>query len=295
MKNLTIKSLMLTALAMMAVSLMSVSLTSCSDDDNESGVKSPYKMWRIDNPGEIFEDGEFSDVILDATNKTTMTMIVKPGAATDLDQDLYLKYAEVPYSITMDKDGTSGKIIIGKTIFTFTNLTGSKVEVTFPGEKQVVVKATAVTSPIEVTEGSFIDTNGTRRVIMSSGYYFDEGLNGYNLVLSTKKETFAADTKPEGEFFTIDFGDAVEGEAKDITQNLSTPEWLFYVTDANGKYWNSDFQSGTIEIDIDEMLGTSKIFLVKLNAKLQNGKSISVKYIGYPQKVNNIIYSNTGL
>lgn len=277
MKTKTLFSSMLkSSLMLLAAVTISFAMTSCDDDDKGSTV-SPYKQWLLTGENNIFGGDNVTAMVLDATNPTKMAMLAKPSAAIGLDPDLFYFDGYLPYSITLNADGTSGTINIVGEQCPFKNLTANSVDVTLPGSQSRTVHATVPSSKIEASKGSFSTTDGTRRIIKSAAFYYDEDDEYYNIVISDAEGTLTPGKKPSGKWLAIDIPeDFAYGTEYDITDNLSTEYVDFTIYEDGAWYDNDDFASGTIRVDVDD---TDFGYIVdfRLDGTLKNGKKISVK------------------
>lgn len=269
-------SMLKSSLMLLAAVTISFAMTSCDDDDKDSTV-SPYKQWLLTGENNLFDDG-VTAIVLDATNPTKMAILAKPSAGIGLDPDLFYFDGYIPYSITLNADGTSGTINIEGGQWPFKNLTANSVDVTTPGSESKTVHATVPSSKIEASKGSFSTTDGTRRIIKSAAFYYDEDeYEYYNIVLSDAEETLTPGKKPKGTWLAIDIPETfADGDKYDITDNLCTEYVDFTIYEDGAWYYNSDFASGTIRVDIDD---TDFGYMVdfRLDGTLKNGKKISVK------------------
>ena len=277
MKTKTFFSSMLkSSLMLLAAVTISFAMTSCDDDDKGSTV-SPYKQWLLTGENNFLGEG-VTTIVLDATNPTKMAILAKPSAGIGLDPDLFYFDGYIPYSITLNADGTSGTINIGSAQWPFKNLTANSVDVTLPGSESKTVHATVPSSKIEASKGSFSTTDGTRRIIKSAAFYYDDEYEYYNIVLSDAEETLTPGKKPKGTWLAIDIPETfADGTEYDITNNLSTEYVDFTIYEDGAWYYNDDFASGTIRVDIDD---TDFGYMVdfRLDGTLKNGgKKISVK------------------
>ena len=279
MKTKTFFSSMLkSSLMLLAAVTISFAMTSCDDDDKGSTV-SPYKQWLLTGENNILGGDGVTAMVLDATNPTKMAILAKPTAEIGLDPDLFYFDGYIPYSITLNADGTSGTINIGSMQWPFKNLTANSVDVTLPGSQSKTVHATVPSSKIEASKGSFSTTDGTRRIIKSAAFYYEEDeYEYYNIVLSDAEETLTPGKKPKGTWLAIDIPETfADGDKFDITDNLSTEYVDFTIYEDGAWYYNDDFASGTIRVDIDD---TDFGYMVdfRLDGTLKNGgKKISVK------------------
>ena len=122
MKTKTFFSSMLkSSLMLLAAVTISFAMTACDDDDKGSTV-SPYKQWLLTGENNFLGEG-VTTIVLDATNPTKMAILAKPSAGIGLDPDLFYFDGYIPYSITLNADGTSGTINIGDMQWPFKNLT----------------------------------------------------------------------------------------------------------------------------------------------------------------------------
>ena len=280
MKTKTLFSSMLkSSLMLLAAVTISFAMTSCDDDDKGSTV-SPYKQWLLTGENNILGDG-VTAIVLDATNPTKMAILAKPSAKIGLDPDLFYFDGYLPYSITLNADGTSGTINIGDDQWPFKNLTANSVDVTLPGSESKTVHATVPSSKIEASKGSFSTTDGTRRIIKSAAFYYDDDDEYYNIVLSDAEETLTPGKKPKGKWLAIDIPeDFAHGTEYDIKSTSLDVDFIIYEDGA--WYYDSDFASGTIRVDIDDTdFGYTDFgYMVdfRLDGTLKNsGKKISVK------------------
>lgn len=269
-------SMLKSSLMLLAAVTISFAMTSCDDDDKDATV-SPYKQWLLTGENILFDDGDLTALVLDATNPTKMALLAKPSAAIGLDPDLFYFDGYLPYSITLNADGTSGTINVGSMKFPFENLTANSVDVTLPGSESKTVHATVPSSKIEAFKGSFSTTDGTRRIIKSAAFYSDDEHEYYNIVLSDAEETLTPGKKPKGKWLAIDIPETfADSDKYDITDNLSTEYVDFTIYEDGSFYYNDDFASGTIRVDIDDKdFGYMVDF--RLDGTLKNGKKISVK------------------
>ena len=277
MKTKTFFSSMLkSSLMLLAAVTISFAMTSCDDDDKGSTV-SPYKQWLLTGENNILGGDGVTTMVLDATNSTKMAILAKPTAEIGLDPDLFYFDGYIPYSITLNADGTSGTINIGSAQWPFKNLTANSVDVTLPGSESRAVHATVPSSKIEAFKGSFSTTDGTRRIIKSCAFYYDEDeYEYYNIVLSDAEETLTPGKKPKGKWLAIDIPeDFAHGTEYDIKSTSLDVDFIIYEDGA--LYYDSDFASGTIMVDIDDKdFGYMVDF--RLDGTLKNGgKKISVK------------------
>lgn len=276
MKTKTFFSSMLkSSLMLLAAVTISFAMTSCDDDDKDSTV-SPYKQWLLTGENNLFDDGGVTAIVLDATNPTKMVILAKPSAGIGLDPDLFYFDGYIPYSITLNADGTSGTINIGSAQWPFKNLTANSVDVTMPGSQSKTVHATVPSSKIEAYKGSFSTTDGTRRIIKSAAFYYDEDDEYYNIVISDAEGTLTPGKKPSGKWLAINILETIaDGDKYDIPDDLSS--YIdFTIFEDGASYDDSDFASGTIRVDIDN---TDFGYMVdfRLDGTLKNGKKISVK------------------
>lgn len=290
MKTKTFFSSMLkSSLMLLAAVTISFAMTSCDDDDKGSTV-SPYKQWLLTGENNFLGEG-VTALVLDATNPTTMALLAKPSAEIGLDPDLFYLWMYIPYSITLNADGTSGTINIEDVQCPFKNLTANSVDVTLPGSKSMTVHATVPSSKIEASKGSFSTTDGTRRIIKSCAFYHDDDeYEYYNIVLSDAEETLTPGKKPKGTWLAIDIPETfTHGDKYNITADLSTSYVDFAIYEDGAWYENDDFASGTISVDVDYTeLGYFVAFIV--DGTLKNGKKISVKARAEASKVAGYIW-----
>ena len=276
MKTKTFFSSMLkSSLMLLAAVTISFAMTSCDDDDKGSTV-SPYKQWLLTGENNILGGDGVTAMVLDATNPTKMALLAKPSAGIGLDPDLFYFDGYIPYSITLNADGTSGTINIGSMQWPFKNLTANSVDVTLPGSESKTVHATVPSSKIEASKGSFSTIDGTRRIIKSCAFYYDDDDEYYNIVLSDAEETLTPGKKPKGKWLAIDIPETfADGDKYDINSTSLDVDFIIYEDGA--LYYDSDFASGTIMVDIDD---TDFGYMVdfRLDGTLKNGgKKISVK------------------
>ena len=294
MKTKTFFSSMLkSSLMLLAAVTISFAMTSCDDDDKGSTV-SPYKQWLLTGENNFLGEG-VTTIVLDATNPTKMAILAKPSAGIGLDPDLFYFDGYIPYSITLNADGTSGTINIGDMQWPFKNLTANSVDVTLPGSQSKTVHATVPSSKIEASKGSFSTTDGTRRIIKSAAFYYDEDeYEYYNIVLSDAEETLTPGKKPKGTWLAIDIPKTFAyGTEYDITNNLSTEYVDFTIYEDGAWYDNDDFASGTIRVDIDD---TDYGYMVhfRLDGTLKNGgKKISVKALAEASEAASYIWPSS--
>ena len=289
MKTKTFFSSMLkSSLMLLAAVTISFAMTACSDDDDKgSGTVSPYKQWLLTGENNFFAGGNVTAILLDATNPTTMAIMIKPSAKLGLDTDLFYLEAYVPYSITLNDDGTSGTINIGEEQFPFKNLTANSVDVTLPGSESKTVHATVPSSKIEVSKGSFSTTDGKRRIIKSCAFYHEVD-DFYNIVLSDAEGTLTPGKKPSGKWLSIIIPESfANGKKYDIKS--TSLEVDFTIFEDGASYYDSDFASGTIRV---EVLDTEYGYFVefRLDGTLNNGKKISVKAFAEASKAASYIW-----
>lgn len=289
-KNL-FSSMLKSSLMLLAAVTISFAMTSCSDDDDKGSTVSPYKQWLLTGENNFLGGENVTAMVLDATNPTMMAIMAKPTAEIGLDPDLFYFDGYLPYSITLNADGTSGTINIEGAQCPFKNLTANSVDVTLPGSPAQTVHATVPSSKIEASKGSFSTTDGTRRIIKSAAFYYDDDeYEYYNIVLSDAEETLTPGKKPKGTWLAIDIPeDFAYGTEYDITDNLSTEYVDFTIYEDGAWYYNDDFASGTIRVDIDD---TDFGYIVdfRLDGTLNNGKKISVKAFGEASKAASYIW-----
>lgn len=292
MKTKTFFSSMLkSSLMLLAAVTISFAMTACSDDDDKGGTVSPYKQWLLTGENNFFAGGNVTAILLDATNPTLMAIMVKPKAEYGLDPDLFYLQLYIPYSITLNDDGTSGTINIEGGQIPFQNLTANSVDVTMPGSQSKTVHATVPSSKIEASKGSFSTTDGKRRIIKSAAFYHDDDeYEYYNIVLSDAEETLTPGKKPKGTWLAIDIPeDFADGTTYNITADLSTSYVDFAIYEDGAWYENDDFASGTISVDVDYTeIGYFVAFIV--DGTLKNGKKISVKARAEASKVAGYIW-----
>ena len=290
-KNL-FSSMLKSSLMLLAAVTISFAMTACSDDDDKGGTVSPYKQWLLTGENNFIADENISAMVLDATNPTLMAIMVKPSAAfVELDPDLFYLDLYIPYSITLNADGTSGTINIEDVKCPFENLTANSVDVTLPGSQSRTVHATVPSSKIEVSNGSFSTTDGTRRIIKSAAFYYDDEEEFYNIVLSDAEGTLTPGVKPKGTWLVIDILEALANCTEyDITAIPSTAHVNFIIYEDGASYLDSDFASGTIRVGIhDTEYGYFVEF--RLDGTLKNGsKKISVKAYAEASKVASYIW-----
>lgn len=292
MKTKTFFSSMLkSSLMLLAAVTISFAMTACSDDDDNGSTVSPYKQWLLTGENNILGEG-VTATVLDATNPTKMAIMGKPTAKLGLDTDLFYLEAYVPYSITLNADGTSGTINIEDVQCPFENLTANSVDVTIPGSPAQTIHATVPSSKIEVSKGSFSTTDGTRRIIKSCAFYhYDEDEYAYyNIVLSDAEETLTPNKKPSGKWLVINILESIaDGKKYNIPADLS-PNLDFTIFEDGASYDDDDFASGTINVDIHD---TDYGYFVEVifDGTLKNGsKKISIKAYAEASKVASYIW-----
>lgn len=291
MKTKTFFSSMLkSSLMLLAAVTISFAMTACSDDDDKGGTVSPYKQWLLTGENNLLAGENIAAMVLDATNPTTMAVMVKPSADFGLDPDLFYLETYVPYSITLNADGTSGTINIDDEKFPFENLTANSVDVTMPGSPAQTVHATVPSSKIEVSNGSFSTTDGTRRIIKSCAFYYDDDNEYYNIVLSDAEGTLTPGKKPSGKWLAINILETIaDGKKYNIPDDLSS--YIdFTIFEDGASYDDDDFASGTIRVDVlnTEEFGYYIEFIV--DGTLKNGKKISVKAFTEASKAASYIW-----
>ena len=292
MKTKTFFSSMLkSSLMLLAAVTISFAMTACSDDDDKGGTVSPYKQWLLTGENNLFGSENVTAMVLDATNPTMMAVMGKPTAKLGLDTDLFYLELYIPYSITLNADGTSGTINIEDVQCPFQNLTANSVDVTLPGSKSMTVHATVPSSKIEASKGSFSTTDGTRRIIKSCAFYHDDDeYEYYNIVLSDAEETLTPGKKPKGTWLAIDIPESfANGDKYNITADLSTSYVDFAIYEDGAWYDNDDFASGTISV---ETYDTEYGYFVEVivDGTLKNNKKISVKAYGEASKAAGYIW-----
>ena len=290
-KNL-FSSMLKSSLMLLAAVTISFAMTACSDDDDKGGTVSPYKQWLLTGENNFIADENISAMVLDATNPTLMAIMVKPSAAfVELDPDLFYLDLYIPYSITLNADGTSGTINIEDVKCPFENLTANSVDVTLPGSPAQTIHATVPSSKIEASKGSFSTTDGTRRIIKSCAFYYDDEYDFYNIVLSDAEGTLTPGKDPKGTWLALDIPkDFAEGDKNVITDNLSTEYVDFTIYEDGSWYDNDDFASGTIRVEVNNT-DFGYYLNYRLDGTLKNGgKKISVKAYGEASKAASYIW-----
>ena len=275
-KNL-FSSMLKSSLMLLAAVTISFAMTACSDDDDKGGTVSPYKQWLLTGENNFLASENVAAMVLDATNPTMMAILAKPTADFGLDPDLFYLEAYVPYSITLNADGTSGTINIEGAKFPFENLTANSVDVAMPGSQSKTVHATVPSSKIEGSKGSFSTTDGTRRIIKSCAFYYDDTNEHYNIVLSDTEGTLTPGKKPSGKWLAIDIIKYCADGHKYTLPDDFNPEYYSFVIYEDGSFYDaSDFASGTIRADVNN---TPYGYFVdyRFDGTLKNGKKISIK------------------
>jgi hypothetical protein len=292
MKTKTFFSSMLkSSLMLLAAVTISFAMTACSDDDDKGGTVSPYKQWLLTGENNFLDNGNIAAMVLDATNPTTMAVMVKPSATfVDLDPDLFYLESYIPYSITLNADGTSGTINIEDVQCPFKNLTANSVDVTLPGSESKTVHATVPSSKIEVSKGSFSTTDGTRRIIKSCAFYHDDDDEYYNIVLSDAEGTITPGKKPSGKWLAINILDPLaDGKKYNIPADLSSYT-DFTIYEDGASYDDDDFASGTIRVEVLDTEAYGYFVYFRFDGTLKNGKKISVKAYAEASKVASYIW-----
>lgn len=293
MKTKTFFSSMLkSSLMLLAAVTISFAMTACSDDDDKGSTVSPYKQWLLTGENNLFGNENIAAMVLDATNPTTMAIMVKPSATfVDLDPDLFYLDLYIQYSITLNADGTSGTINIEDVQCPFKNLTANSVDVTIPGSESKTVHATVPSSKIEVSKGSFSTTDGKRRIIKSCAFYHydnDDDDDYYNIVLSDVEGTLTPGKKPSGKWLAINIPETfADGKKYDIKSTSFDVDFTIF---EDGAWYDSDdFASGTIRVDVNNTpYGYFVVF--RLDGTLNNGKKISVKAFAEASKAASYIW-----
>ncbi len=286
-KNL-FSSMLKSSLMLLAAVTISFAMTACSDDDDKGGTVSPYKQWLLTGENNILGEG-VTATVLDATNPTKMAIMGKPTAKLGLDTDLFYLQAYVPYSITLNADGTSGTINIEDVQCPFKNLTANSVDVTIPGSKSMTVHATVPSSKIEVSKGSFSTTDGKRRIIKSCAFYHDDDNEYYNIVLSDAEGALTPGKKPSGKWLAINILDPLaDGKKYNIPADLSS--YIdFTIFEDGASYDDDDFASGTISVEVD-YTEIGYFVEVIVDGTLKNNKKISVKAFAEASKAAGYIW-----
>lgn len=294
MKTKTFFSSMLkSSLMLLAAVTISFAMTACSDDDDKGSIVSPYKQWLLTNENNFLDSENIAAMVLDATNPTTMAVMIKPSAAfVDLDPDLFYLETYIPYSITLNADGTSGTINIEEEKFPFENLTANSVDVTLPGSKSMTVHATVPSSKIEASKGSFSTTDGKRRIIKSCAFYHDDDDEYYNIVLSDAEGTLTPGKKPSGKWLAIDIPETfANGSKYDIKSTSFDVDFIIYEDGAS--YDSDDFASGTIRVEVLDTEEYGYFVVFRLDGTLNNGKKISVKAFAEASKAASYIWPSS--
>ncbi len=123
--------------------------------------------------------------------------------------------------------------------------------------------------------------------IKSAGYYYDDDDDGYNFVFVDESDVdFNSIEDFPDNFLGVDLPKTSLG-THDITEPLSSGSWTFYFRMPGYFLTGSDFESGSITMELDEEAGT---VVFKIDGIIKDeGSRIRANYTGPVQKASHYL------